>query len=144
LNNNLLDNLFVPSEELERIIDSSYEVIIGRLEEKINESKDLFGNGDGEFVEIVATFPNYVVVITPEGKFLKTWYKIENDRILFGRIEDMKIPIVRKEDVKNYVSRKTVESLDNFVRNSNNGDSCNQLHDDLFDIADVMFNFEDA
>lgn len=70
-----IDDLTVPSEELDRLTHRSYEKIIPALHEALNEQcEKIFG--EDVVVQLLATYATYANVLSEDGRFARIKYKV--------------------------------------------------------------------
>lgn len=101
-----MQKLFVPVEEIRKLSHGSYEHVIAKIQDAVNESsKALFG----EKIEarICGTFPTNVVVMSEGGAMVRAfWEQAENGSIKIVRHEDLEVPAYTQENVGEYVSKQ--------------------------------------
>jgi dGTP triphosphohydrolase len=86
------------TEELQKLVDGSYEQFISRVNEAINSHRVLIFES-ASTVTVVATFEDHVVVADGEGRLCKIYFEEKKDgSIHFRFYEDMEMTIVENKN----------------------------------------------
>lgn len=118
--------VFIPEEVLNEIIKGSHEVIVGMVAEAVQESaKEKFG---ADVARVLATFPGYAIVATDKAEFYRVKYGLAQENVDFKAIEQIKLPVVTRESLGQYVSQEARKVVDDLFRVGATEDVCSRLH----------------
>lgn len=102
-----IDDLTIPSEELDRLTHRSYEKIIPALHDAVNEQcEKIFG--EDVVVQLLGTYATYANVLSEDGRFARIKYKVKAAKGGF-RVE---IESAEKLEVRTFDSITSQDYLD--------------------------------
>ncbi len=111
-----MEKFFVSSDFLKNLIEGSYEDKIIKLNILIQKNKLKFVEDNNILIKPIATFEDYVIVCSSDGRFWKVRVMQEKDDYKMGDIEKLDVPLLSSEEVLN-------NYIDNIVNNIIEGKS---------------------
>jgi len=112
---------FIQTDVVEALMKGSYEDKVRKVSSLVGENRKLFLSHDVDDISVspVATFDSHVIVATDEGKLFKSEIAMNEDdgSYSLGNVEEMEIPSVDAQHLKDFRESKLSEMIDDFCRN---------------------------
>lgn len=119
-------DVFIPQAVLNEIVKGSYEDIVESVAELVEQKPDTFGAAQAS---VVATFPGYVIVATDKGEFWRAKYALHEGSLAIKRVEPVKLPTVRREDLGSYLKKEARALVENMLASVDPDVTRTRLHD---------------
>jgi len=107
--------IFVPSDEVRKLLYGSFEHLVSRVEEAVQKEKAKFFGEDCGAVQTLGVFPGHAIVGTNDGRFVRIKFEDAQGRKL--RIvshEAVEVPVVTNKNLPEYIqqqARQIVEDI---------------------------------
>jgi len=103
----------IPLDEVQKLMDGSYERLTALIDVAVQEHRDLFLSEDrGEDVARVATFSDKVVVGTSAGDYFEAKFQEGEEGITFESPTSLDVPVVDQGNAAQYVREFTLSTVD--------------------------------
>lgn len=131
---------FIPAEELSGLLRGSFQETSILVSEAVKAEKQRFGNTPAH---VVATFPEYAVVMSESGMAFRVGYGISEDgTVHLTKQEPLSVRVVTEENLRKYVQQEAKAAVDLFL--SGLTDRANEKISALLPLADAGFTASDA
>lgn len=106
----------VDGEFLSKLLGSSFETMMGRVEEVISAQADLFGGEDGE-VRTIGTFPNHAIILNDNGEFFRASFSVneESGELELGEVERIDVPVKEVAELGGEVRTESLRAVDALI-----------------------------
>lgn len=104
----------VDGEFLAKLLSSSFETMMGQVDEAVSARADLFGGEDGE-VRTIGTFPSHAIVLNENGEFFRVSFSVNEgtgDGIELGEVERIDVPVKEVSDLSSEVRTESARAVD--------------------------------
>jgi hypothetical protein len=107
-----LTEAMIPTEVVGGLIHGSFDALSFRLEEAIEEGRQLFTDKDEVEVGRVATFEDHAIVGTSDGTYFKVPFSEKDGEINLLLPERLDVPIVESRNAAAYVNNFALGAVD--------------------------------
>lgn len=104
----------IPTENLRELTRNSMEHLHLRIDDALSESVESFVGGEPAELSRLATFSDYVIAGTDDGRYFRAAYVDSGQQIKFTDVTPVEIPVVDASNYQQYIESFTgslVESL---------------------------------
>ena len=103
----------VNGDLLSRLLEGSYEMVLGRVDDAVSAHRDLFGGRDGVDVRAIGTFPGHVVVVNEDGDFFRAaWSVTESGEVEIGDVQRIDVPVKEARELCREARESSARAVD--------------------------------
>ena len=108
--------MFVPTQEVQKLLFGSYEHLIARVDEAVQEeSSQLFGSNCE--AKTLGVFPGYAVVGNDSGKFVRVQFEdLQGKKLRLTGHESVEVPIVTESNLGSFVVEEAGRAVEEFLK----------------------------
>jgi hypothetical protein len=126
----------VDGDYLEKLLSSSFEVRLGKVEDAIVANASLFGAARDVSVQTIGTFSEHAIVMNSDGQFFRAAFKVtEGGELELDVVEEISVPVFEAHELKGQVREHSNRAVDLLLKGQGNN-----AFEDILSLYDLVKN----
>jgi hypothetical protein len=114
-------NKLVDGDFLAKLLQNSFEVRLGQVEDVVREHESLFGGTKDVDVQCVGTFSEHAIVMNSAGQFFRATIKDDADKLSLDEVEEIDVPVFEASELRGQVREHSDNAVDSLLKGKGNG-----------------------
>lgn len=114
-------NKLVDGDFLAKLLQNSYEVRLGQVEEIVRDNAELFGGSKDIEVQTIGTFSEHAIVMNSEGQFFRATFGQGDEGFTLEEIDEIDVPVFEASELKGQIREHTDKAVDSLLKGNGSG-----------------------